>query len=148
MAAGLSLPVEQVPAFTACFLHALRESHPLGLPEPTLELCCWIELEDLSVEFLQQMERLQPYGQANPEPLFGLRGVVLDQAPDLFGEGNFRFHLPKGSKSSGHWSGIAWRMESAPPVAQPIDCAIRFGWNYWRGQKMAQVTLVDWRRSL
>ena len=148
MAAGLSLPVEQVPAFTACFLQALRESHPQGLPEPTLELSCWIELEDLSVEFLQQMERLQPYGQANPEPLFGLRGVVLDQAPSLFGEGNFRFHLPKGSKSSGHWSGIAWRMESAPPVAQPIDCAIRFGWNYWRGQKMAQVTLVDWRRSL
>jgi single-stranded DNA-specific DHH superfamily exonuclease len=58
MAAGLSLSVEQVPAFTDCFLQALREAHPQGLPEPTLELSCWIELEDLSVEFLQQLERL------------------------------------------------------------------------------------------
>ena len=147
MAAGLSLSVEQVPAFTDCFLQALREAHPQGLPEPTLELSCWIELEDLSVEFLQQLERLQPYGQANPEPLFGIKSVVLDQSPSPFGEGNFRFHLPMGSKSSRHWPGIAWRMESVPPVGQPIDCAIRFGWNFWRGQKMAQVTLVDWRRA-
>ena len=147
MAAGLSLSIEQVPVFTNCFLQALREIHPRGLPEPTLALSAWIQLEDLSVEFLQQMERLQPYGQANPEPLFGLRSVVLDQSPSPFGAGNFRFNLPMGSKSGEYCPVLL-----ADGLSASSGAANRLCHTFWmellEGKEMAQVTLVDWRCAL
>ena len=57
------------------------------------------------VEALEELDRLHPFGQGNPEPVFGLRAVRLDQAPRAFGEGNFRFRMPSDGRSK---NGIAW----------------------------------------
>jgi single-stranded-DNA-specific exonuclease len=143
MAAGVSLKAKNVAAFTRCFNASLLELYPDGLPEPSLTVATWLEPEELNSALLTELERLHPFGQANPEPVFGVRAIQLAEAPQLFGKGNFRFRLSVGTGRG--IAGIAWGFQQAPEPGQPIDVALRFAWNHWRGRRSPQVTLVDWK---
>ncbi|NBB78750.1 MAG: single-stranded-DNA-specific exonuclease RecJ [Verrucomicrobia bacterium] len=145
MAAGVSLRAADVDAFKQCYLEALKSLYPGGLPEPTLHISAWLDPEDLSQSLLEELDRLHPFGQGNSEPVFGLRGVVLEETPHVFGEGNFRFRLPATPQSRRGIAGIAWRMDEPPGIGQKVDLAVRFAWNYFRDSRYPQVTLVDWK---
>lgn len=147
MAAGVSLKAVDVKAFSECYLEALKALYPAGLPKPTLQISAWLEAQDLGESLLEELDRLHPFGQGNSEPIFGLRGVALEDAPHVFGEGNFRFRLPASQSSRRGIAGIAWRMDEPPVVGQKVDLAIRFAWNYFRDSRYPQVTLVDWKPS-
>jgi len=147
MAAGVSLKASDVPAFKQCYLESLKVLYPDGLPEPSLSISAWLDDTDLGESLLEELDRLHPFGQGNPEPVFGLRGIVLDELPHAFGEGNFRFRMPVRPGAKRGVAGIAWRLGEPPELGNAIDMAIRFSWNYWRDSRYPQVTLVDWKPS-
>ncbi|MFU8848250.1 MAG: single-stranded-DNA-specific exonuclease RecJ [Opitutales bacterium] len=145
MAAGVSLKAAKVEAFTRCFNESLLKLYPEGLPEATLSISTWLTLDELNLALLTELERLHPFGQGNPEPVFGLRGVRLTEKPSPFGQNNFRFRLPADAGRG--IAGIAWGLGKPPAVGQAIDLALRFGWNQFRGRRYPQATLVDWKIS-
>lgn len=145
MAAGIALPVANVPEFKQRYLDTLKRLYPAGLPEPSLSLSAWLEVGDLNEKLLEDLDRLHPFGQGNVEPVFGVKGVVLEDAPQAFGQGNFRFRLPAAAGQRRGVAGIAWRMDAIPDAGQRIDLSLRFAWNYWRNDRYPQVTLVDWK---
>jgi single-stranded-DNA-specific exonuclease len=147
MAAGVSLKAADVSAFKQCYLESLKKLYPAGLPEPSLLISTWLDYADLGERLLEELDRLHPFGQGNSEPVFGLRSIVLDEAPQTFGEGNFRFRMPASPGSRCGIAGIAWRLGTAPVAGEKVDMAIRFSWNYWRNSRNPQVTLVDWKPS-
>lgn len=147
MAAGVSLKSVDVAAFTQCYIESLQALYPEGLPEPSLQISTWLEHGELDESLLEELDRLHPFGQGNHEPVFGLRGLVLEELPNVFGEGNFRFRLPVRPGAKRGVAGIAWRLGVPPEPGQAIDMAIRFSWNYWRDNRYPQATLVDWRSS-
>ena len=146
MAAGISLSVENVSAFAECFTGTLKHLYPDGLLEASLQLSTWLELDQLNEVFLAELDRLHPFGQGNSEPIFGLRKVVLNERAIPFGSGNLRFRIPTGDGRS--VSGIAWDIKEPMPEGEPVDLAVRFSWNIWRGRRYPQVTLVDWKLRL
>lgn len=143
MAAGVSLSKAKVPAFTECFSAAMHQLYPEGLPEASLKLSAWLEPEDLNEALLAELERLHPFGQGNHEPVFGIRGAILGEAATLFSGANLRFRLPLGNGRE--VSGIAWGFADPIPAGEPVDLAVRFAWNHWRGHRSPQLTLVDWK---
>ncbi|MFP4069192.1 MAG: single-stranded-DNA-specific exonuclease RecJ [Opitutales bacterium] len=145
MAAGVTLPATNVAAFAEHFNRSLKALHPDGLPGPSLKLAAWIDASDLGVQLLGELDRLHPFGMGNHEPVFGLRGVVLHEAPETFGNGNFRFRLQLPSAGFNGIACVAWRMAGIPEPGRPVDLAVRFAWNYFRNQRYPQLTLVDWR---
>ncbi len=145
MAAGVALDSKNVGQFTERFIEGLRALYPAGLPEPSLQVAAWLAVDELGGTLLDQLDKLRPFGQANPEPIFGLKSVVLTESPVVFGQNNFRFRMPILNGNSRGIAGIAWREEKVPEVGIPIDMAIRLAWNYWRGSRYPQVTLVDWK---
>lgn len=145
MAAGISMEAVRIPEFTDRFTTALQKLHPEGLPEASLEISVWIDVHKLNSALLDDLGQFHPFGRGNSDPVFGLRGVILEDAPLHFGRGNLRFRLPDGSTRG--ISGVAWQMPEAPPTGEPLDFALRFGWNFWRGNGAPQITLLDWRPS-
>ena len=118
MAAGVSLKAADVSAFKHCYLESLKKLYPAGLPEPSLLISTWLDYADLGERLLEELDRLHPFGQGNSEPVFGLRGIVLDEAPQAFGEGNFRFRMPASPGSRRGIAGIAWRLGTAPEAGE------------------------------
>jgi single-stranded-DNA-specific exonuclease len=102
-----------------------------------------VEQRALGNELLRELDKLQPFGQENPEPILGLRDIRLAQAPQSVGQNHFRFKISNGDELV---SGIAWNLaDRQPPANQPLDLAIRLGWNEWNGVTSSQMTLLDWR---
>lgn len=145
MAAGLALDASNVPAFTERFVQSLEGLYPDGLPEASMEISAWLQPADLNERLLDELDRMHPFGQGNPEPVFGVKAAVFSEAPQPFGEGNFRFRLPNGTPRG--VAGIAWRMDSVPQARVPVDLAVRFAWNHWRGSRYPQITVVDWKTA-
>ena len=88
-AGGFTLKEGMFEGFRAAFMAACEaQKGALGTAagvfrEPEL----WIEPENLTLELHNDLKRLEPFGEGNPEPVFGLRGVALTDARQMGGDG-------------------------------------------------------------
>jgi single-stranded-DNA-specific exonuclease len=144
MAVGVSLAKDRVEAFRARFAEAVRAQVSAEAAEPRLELAAWLSAEQVHERLMDELEGLHPFGQGNPEPVFGLRGVVLRLAPEVFKEQHFRFRLEDARGRPLH--GVAWKMaDRLPPVGRPLDLAVELKWNHFNQRRLLQLVLADWR---
>jgi single-stranded-DNA-specific exonuclease len=144
MAVGISLDSARLVPFHAAFSASVTTARAKLAAESTaLELAVWLEPADLTAEFLAELELLHPYGEANPEPIFGVRGAQLT-VPELFGNGdNYRCWVPTGA---GRVAAVAWKKAAnLPPANTPVDLAAKFYWNFWNGRQYPQLEIIDWR---
>lgn len=143
MAVGVALPKIHLEAFRTRFAEAVRIQAG-GLIEAELAIAAWLSLDQVHERLMEDLENLHPFGQSNPEPVFGLRGVMLRQRPEVFKQSHFRFHLddPRGRRLFG----VAWKLaHRLPPAGRPLDLAVKLTWNYFNERKLLQLELVDWR---
>jgi single-stranded-DNA-specific exonuclease len=77
MAAGLSLPAENLQAFRERFDAAVRRQ--LGVEDllPEIVYDCPLALSEVSLKTIQNLEQLAPFGMGNPAPLFLLDRLSL-----------------------------------------------------------------------
>lgn len=148
MAVGVGLPVANLGAFRERFAAAVAAQLAAGgaRDETSLELAHWLRAEQVEDHVLDELEMLHPFGEGNPEPVFGLRSLRFDREVQRFGDGgaNFRhtIFLPGGRRLGL----IGWRMaERAPAPGQVADLAVRLSWNRWQGRRTPQAEVIDWR---
>ena len=144
-AVGLTLHRKNLDAFRTAFASNVERICQGQLPEPSLEVACWMNQSDLGSGLLGELDKLQPFGQGNPEPILGLKSVRLKHPPQIVGQNHFRFKVNTENELI---SGIAWNLaDRQPPIDRPLDLAIRLNWNEWNGVVSPQLTLLDWRFS-
>jgi single-stranded-DNA-specific exonuclease len=68
-AAGLSLPIENIPLFTAAINRQMREQQGAIAPaSPTIQADLTVRVADLSQVLFRELKLLEPYGMGNPAP--------------------------------------------------------------------------------
>lgn len=144
MAVGVAVEKAKLDAFRVRFAEGVRAWTGGRVIEPELEISAWLRPDDIDDRLMDELVRLQPFGQANPEPRFGLRGVVLRQRPEVFKAVHFRFAVEGAGGRRLH--GVAWKMaDRLPPTGRPIDLAVELAWNFFNDRKTIQIELIDWR---
>jgi len=147
MAVGVALPKVNLDAFREQFAAAVRAHCGDDLVEAELSIAAWLPLDQVREQLMDELEQLHPFGQANPEPVFGLRGIVLRQRPEVFKQLHFRFQIeePRGRRLFG----VAWKLaHRLPPGGVPLDFAVKLTWNHFNDRKLLQLELIDWRPSM
>jgi len=102
------------------------------------------EMDPLSVttELVEEIARLEPYGEGNPRPLFGCRNLRGSGARRIGSEGqHLKFSVDGTGRSVDclYWG----QGELAETVnAEPLDIVYRPSINEWRGQRRVQA-IVD-----
>jgi single-stranded-DNA-specific exonuclease len=146
MAVGVALSKDKLDTFRAAFAEGITRWTQGRTSERELTIAAWLTIEQVSESLMDELELLHPFGMANPEPVFGLRGAVLRQRPDVFKGQHFRFQLD--DKQRRRLFGVAWKMaDRMPPVGVPVDMAVELAWNHFNDRKLLQLELVDWRPS-
>jgi single-stranded-DNA-specific exonuclease len=145
MAVGVTIACDKVPLLLRGFNASVEKLlHNNALPEESLTISSWLDGLNISDAFLDQLAWLHPFGEHNPDPVFGISDVTLHSAPVLFGENNYRFQIPLD-----YWRRlgvVAWRKaERVPPTETPLDLAVKLGWNYYNGRRYPQAELMDWQ---
>jgi single-stranded-DNA-specific exonuclease len=146
MAVGVALEKKHLDVFRARFAEAVRTAAGSDLIEPILTIAAWLTPDQIREQLMDELELLQPFGQGNPEPIFGVRGVVLRSRPEIFKQAHFRFSFD--DSRGRRLFGVAWKMSGRlPPVGVPLDFAVEIAWNHFNDRKLLQLELVDWRAS-
>jgi single-stranded-DNA-specific exonuclease len=146
MAVGISLAKVHLESFRTRFAEAVRAHAGGDIAEARLDISVWLMPEQINERLMDELDSLHPFGQGNPEPVFGVRGVVLRAHPEIFKEQHFRFHFDDGRGRRLH--GVAWKMaQRLPPLGVPLDFAVELKWNHFNNRKLLQLGLIDWRKA-
>ncbi|MBP3894631.1 MAG: single-stranded-DNA-specific exonuclease RecJ [Atopobiaceae bacterium] len=115
-AVGVTCEVDKLDEFTHRLEDALSE-----LPEEQFvdrgEVAALVSLSEMSVEGIDQLDVLQPFGQGNKKPLLGVRGVCMRNRARVGATGNhLRFVATDGQYST---AAIMFR---TPDIARAVAC--------------------------
>jgi len=144
MAVGVALPKIHVETFRVRFADAVRAHAGGDIAEARLDLAAWLTLEQIDERLMDELDALHPFGQGNPEPVFGVRSVVLRSPPEVFKQLHFRFGLEDARGR--RLNGVAWKLaHRLPPTGVPLDLAVELKWNHFNHRKLLQLGLIDWR---
>lgn len=109
MAAGLSLSGSSIDELRA-FL-AERAGGQAATPEPRTEIDAWISAGAMTLELLEDISRLTPFGTGNPEPMLGLSRVRALNARVV---GSNHVSLQLAGRSGPRLSAIAFGVADMP----------------------------------
>jgi len=90
-AVGLVIDKNKIAEFKESINRLAKERLTLEDLLPAIEVDMQIELADLSRDLIRELEKLEPFGEANPEPLFFTPKLKLKGEPQVLGRGTLKF---------------------------------------------------------
>jgi single-stranded-DNA-specific exonuclease len=153
-AAGLTLPVENLPAFRAQFMREVAARVPKGQqPVRPVDVDSWLDFTQLTADFLLDMQRLEPYGPGNPAPVFASAGLlaVPGSVRPVGQAGHLKLRLTQPEQSPGVvLDAIGFGLGHYLPrlleqPEAPVQACYILEMNEFRGQRTLQLRLLDLR---
>ncbi|MGD2103626.1 MAG: single-stranded-DNA-specific exonuclease RecJ [Anaerolineae bacterium] len=145
MAAGLSIAPERIPEFRRAISQTVRDMCAGALAsEDILEIDGYVPLADLSLDLVEETERLAPFGSGNPPLTLATRGLSLKNHTTVGRSGE---HLKltvedeKGKTEQVLW----WQAEASDLPEGPFDLAYTVRATDYRGQRHLQIEWIDAR---
>lgn len=142
MAAGISISEENIDAFRAGFTESVRQQASIEDRAPRIYIDAEVDLEELSLSFLDSYELLQPFGSKNPQPVFMVRDVWLTESPRHLKNNHLKLFLRQGycEKNAIFFSGGERDLPDPP-----WDIAFTIDRNTWRDRTSLQIVIQDVR---
>lgn len=142
MAAGITLKPENIEAFRKRINQYAAEHFP-QMPTQTVTLDCKLNPAALSVSMAQSLTQLEPFGNGNPQPVFGLFNMELSNVTPVGGGGHLRLTLEKNGVVI-----TAMRFNTKPEelpyhIGDKIDLAVQLEAREFRGQPSLTVIVRD-----
>ena len=142
MAAGITLKPENIEAFRKRINRYAAEHFP-QMPTQTVTLDCKLNPAALSVSMAQSLTQLEPFGNGNPQPVFGLFNMELSNITPVGGGGHLRLTLEKNGAVI-----TAMRFNTKPEelpyhIGDKIDLAVQLEAREFRGQPSLTVIVRD-----
>jgi single-stranded-DNA-specific exonuclease len=149
-AAGFKVEDAQLNAFRNQFMEAIASeaANLTQVAEYVIDAESPISL--LSLEVVRQLDRLGPFGQANPRPMLFAGAVSLAEPPKKMGGGERHLSV-RFTQHRATLRGVAFghgeRCEELAAVSGPLDIVYRPVINEFRGKSNVEIQLVDFRPS-
>jgi single-stranded-DNA-specific exonuclease len=157
MAAGLSIQEERINEFRRALWRTLEQTAP-PVSEEEIRIDACLPLDQVSLDLVQAIGGLAPFGPGNEAPVFVATGLTVASSAVI---GRTREHRrlvvrsAQGGESSprphGAWGArgeavVLWWQSADRPVPEgPFDLAYTVGVNTFRGEQGVQLTWIDAR---
>ncbi|MCQ2447319.1 MAG: single-stranded-DNA-specific exonuclease RecJ [Oscillibacter sp.] len=149
LAAGFTIAESNIDAFRVRMNRYVRSVSGGERPVSSLDIDAAItNPADMTLEQVDHLAQLEPYGAGNPRPVFALLGATVDSVATVGQGKHLKLRLSKGPN---HFDAIFF---SVPDSAQQIelgsrvDVAFYLQANTFRNNTTLQLQLVDIRPSL
>jgi single-stranded-DNA-specific exonuclease len=144
MAAGIEVAAGSIEPFTTAFNAAAANAlEPIDLA-PVQHIDSALSASELDRDFLHQLQRLHPFGQDNPEPVWALHDVQLAGRPRIVGEKHLKFSVASEGRT---FDAIAFNHALDQLPDGDLDLAFVLKENTWQGRTTLQLQIKDIRRS-
>lgn len=140
-AVGVTLPADRLDEFTA-HLCAYMDELPEDMFHPLIAVDAAVSMEELTLDNVEALERLAPFGQENKVPVFMARDVVMGNRRAVGAEKNhFSCTLSDGT---GKTSGIMFHatdIETLLHTDAVVTAAFEVQVDEWRGRRSVKAML-------
>ncbi len=147
-AAGLTIEESAFAAFRAAFCEYAAGQLGSADQGPELHIDAEAPLSALTLQVVNQIERLAPFGHGNGRPLLCASGVRLADKPKAMGASGQHLSLRLEQHDVTLRAvafGVGERADELAAVDGPLNVAFRPVINTFRGRRSVEVHLVDWR---
>ncbi len=148
LAAGFTIQRENIPAFRDRMNDYARGLCGENAPESVLDIDAAITHPDeVTLEELEALDALEPYGSGNARPVFCLLGATLLRTQNVGQNRHLKLRLAKGcAQFDGiFFSTVAEQCGCA--AGDRVDAAFHLQINEFRGSRTVQLQMVDLRPS-
>ena len=149
LAAGFTILEENIPAFAAAMNEYVCAA--TGGAEMVSSLDIDGELDDvglLTLEGVEGLELLEPYGAGNPKPVFSLSGCLVSAVNEVGGGRHLKLKLTASGRSFDAIFFSATAEEAGVGPGDRVDVAFTPQINEYRGWRSVQLQLCDLRPAL
>lgn len=142
-AAGLQMPLENVPTFTEMFEKVVQETLPSAAETPELDISSPLNFEDINPPFWRILQQFAPFGPGNMTPVFWASQVVDTGQSRILTNNHVRLSVRQGNGPvfTGIGFGLAEAFESVK--GGPFDLAFSLYENDWRGERVLALMVRD-----
>jgi len=147
-AAGLQVDDAKIDDFRRAFVGEVEARMPESLRRAQLTLDGETALAALTLDTVEQLERLAPFGEGNRRPVLCASGVTLAEPARTMGQGGKHLQLRLRQHAAtirGVAFGAGEWLPHLPAPGQPFHIAFRPKINEFRGRRTAEVEVIDWR---
>ena len=149
LAAGFTIKEENIPAFRARMNEYARSFRGGAAPVSVLDVDVVITHPSaVTLEELEALSALEPYGSGNARPVFCLLGATLLRTQNVGQNRHLKLRLGKGSAQ---FDGIFFSTvaeDCGCKAGDRVDAAFYLQVNEFRGSRTLQLQMVDLRPSL
>ncbi len=151
LAAGLSIEREKLPEFRKRINEYASRFLTRSDAQLPLEIECLVDFPDITMEGIEQMQTLEPFGLMNPQPVLMMRHVTLYELVPLSGGKHMKFKIRPESRQNGN-AEVSAVYFNVPPEMKLTDgnvCDVVFtvDINDYLGVRSPQVTIKEIRLS-
>ena len=141
MAVGLSMPVKNI----ALFRERINEvADVMGdMPFDCLHIDCKLNPAAISVELVEELAVLQPYGAGNPTPVFGFYNMTLTNIIPLSNHKHLRLVLTRGGVTLSAMLFFTTPAEFPFQKGESLDIAATLDINEYNGKRSVSVIVKD-----
>lgn len=147
LAAGLTVRRENLAEFTRRVNEYARACFENGLPKPVSEADCELTAENITLALVEELYGLEPYGTANPVPVFVTERVRIVDVSAVGAGKHIRFQLEIGSDTV---TAMYFRHGLSDIDVYPgdeIDVMYTLDINEFQGRRTLQMILKEFRLS-
>ena len=149
LAAGFNIREEDIPAFRRRMNRCVRGFSGGERPVPSLAVDAVVDQpDDISLEEVEELSRLEPYGSGNERPVFALLGVKVDALQNVGQNRHLKLRLEKGGRRFDAIFFSTTAADCGAAVGMRVDAAFHLQINEFRGSSSVQLQLIDLRPAL
>lgn len=146
LAAGLTLRTENIPAFRRMVNdYAARVSDRMPVPRMVIDKT--LRGNELTLETVESLSILEPFGEGNPQPLFLMKNCLIEGITPLSGGKHLKLRVNFDGKSV---YVLCFRMTPEQFVYQTgswVDLLVHLEINTFRGNRSISIRMQDIRTS-
>lgn len=145
-AAGLSLPMENLPRLRIELDRAMRELVGEELPEPILTIDGELDWAETDLALAEDLARLGPFGAGNPPLTLLSRGLRIVQQAQL-GRSGDHLRLTLEDQHGVRRDVLHWFSGNEEHPDGPVDLAFQLSSSEFRGKRQVRLTWIAARPS-
>ncbi len=144
LAAGFEIHMSNFPAFKEKFERITAERLSTVDITPKIVVDAVIDIGEVSPELVTSLRKLEPFGEANPQPLFVSRGLYLQSSPMVVGGRHLKM-VVRGPDVPVEAIGfdMGGRLNELRDLSRPFNLAYIPRMNSYRGVETLQLVIKD-----
>lgn len=146
LAAGMGLNVKDIAAFRKRINDFAKNNYPV-MPIQTLKIDCKLSPYYLTLDLVNNLAELEPYGTDNAQPVFGLYNLTLTNVAAIGDGKHLKIEAAKKGKSVRMVKFRTTLDEFPHKIGDTLDFAVKLSKSTFKNKDYISAQVVDFRKS-